>query len=105
MCTYIIKQNKMLTVQHELLPVLLLEVDAGRGGLLPATPSPLPVVELAVELVAHEQDAARRRPGPYDLGPLLQVLVRVVEDVNGEVARLDRGDFLRDPGVFSLRRQ
>jgi hypothetical protein len=75
---------RLLTIKNVFVPVLLFDVDALRSLLLAA--ARLPIGQLAVQLVAHEENAAAAVPGADNAGPLAQVLQGVVEHVDGEGA-------------------
>ena len=75
-------RQRFLTVKNVLVPVLLLDVYALWSFLLAS--ARLPVGQLPVQLVAHEEDAPAAVPGPDNTGPLAQVLEGVVEHVDGE---------------------
>jgi hypothetical protein len=74
----------LLTIKNVFVPVLLFDVDALWSLLLAA--ARLPIGQLAVQLVAHEENAAAAVPGADNAGPLAQVLQGVVEHVDGEGA-------------------
>ncbi len=75
---------RLLTIKNVFVPVLLFDVDALRSLLLAA--ARLPIGQLAVQLVAHEENTAAAVPGADNAGPLAQVLQGVVEHVDGEGA-------------------